>query len=636
MGAKEIGIRQIHVDDGFWNKRIRNAVEKVVPYQWRVLNDREPGAEPSHAIRNFKIAAGMEEGEFYGYQFQDSDVAKWIEAASYSLIYEDSPEIRAALDEAIGIIEKAQQADGYLDTHYILKKPDRKWKEIAHGHELYCTGHMLEAAVAYRAVTGDDRLLRVMERNVELIRSVFGSEEGKLDSYPGHEEIELALMKAYHATGEKKYLELADYFVENRGTRPAFLEEERFLELSRENRWLEADYHQAHARIRDQKTAEGHAVRAMYFYTGAADVALEKQDPTLKAALDALWDNVTGKRMYLTGGVGSQGEGERFTIDYDLPNDTCYTETCAAIGLAMWALRMLKLDPDVKYADVMERALYNNVLSGISEDGEHYFYVNPLMLKPDVARYRKDHESVEPERVKWFGCACCPPNVIRTLCGLGGYVYTQDGDAVYQHLYVGNKAQFFTSQGEASLSCESSMPWEGNASVTYHGPSGMTLYLRVPSYAENFSVKRNGEPLKPEKEKGYVRLTPQDGDVFTFHFDMTAQFVQANPRVTEDCGRAAVCRGPLVYCAEQADNGELLHDFTADLSCAPGVSHSDLFGGIVSLEVSGTRSNPDEWPEGVLYRLAPVARIPARLTLIPYFLWNNRGVGEMLVWMNAR
>lgn len=517
MGAKEIGICQIHVDDGFWNKRIRNAVEKVVPYQWRVLNDREPGAEPSHAIRNFKIAAGMEEGEFYGYQFQDSDVAKWIEAASYSLIYEDSPEIRAALDEAIGIIEKAQQADGYLDTHYILKKPDRKWKEIAHGHELYCTGHMLEAAVAYRAVTGDDRLLRVMERNVELIRSVFGSEEGKLDSYPGHEEIELALMKAYHATGEKKYLELADYFVENRGTRPAFLEEERFLELSRENRWLEADYHQAHARIRDQKTAEGHAVRAMYFYTGAADVALEKQDPTLKAALDTLWDNVTGKRMYLTGGVGSQGEGERFTIDYDLPNDTCYTETCAAIGLAMWALRMLKLDPDVKYADVMERALYNNVLSGISEDGEHYFYVNPLMLKPDVARYRKDHESVEPERVKWFGCACCPPNVIRTLCGLGGYVYTQDGDAVYQHLYVGNKAQFFTSQGEASLSCESSMPWEGNASVTYHGPSGITLYLRVPSYAENFSVKRNGEPLKPEKEKGYVRLTPQDGDVFTVH-----------------------------------------------------------------------------------------------------------------------
>lgn len=636
MGAKEIGIRQIHVDDGFWNKRIRNAVEKVVPYQWRVLNDREPGVEPSHAIRNFKIAAGMEEGEFYGYQFQDSDVAKWIEAASYSLIYEDSPEIRAALDEAIGIIEKAQQADGYLDTHYILKKPDRKWKEIAHGHELYCTGHMLEAAVAYRAVTGDDRLLRVMEKNVELIRSVFGSEEGKLDSYPGHEEIELALMKAYHATGEKKYLELADYFVENRGTRPAFLEEERFLELSRENRWLEADYHQAHARIRDQKTAEGHAVRAMYFYTGAADVALEKQDPTLKAALDTLWDNVTGKRMYLTGGVGSQGEGERFTIDYDLPNDTCYTETCAAIGLAMWALRMLKLDPDVKYADVMERALYNNVLSGISEDGEHYFYVNPLMLKPDVARYRKDHESVEPERVKWFGCACCPPNVIRTLCGLGGYVYTQDGDAVYQHLYVGNKAQFFTSQGEASLSCESSMPWEGDASVTYHGPSGITLYLRVPSYAENFSVKRNGEPLKPEKEKGYVRLTPQDGDVFTVHFDMTAQFVQANPRVTEDCGRAAVCRGPLVYCVEQADNGELLHDFTADLSCAPGVSHSDLFGGIVSLEVSGTHSNPDEWPEGVLYRLAPVARIPARLTLIPYFLWNNRGVGEMLVWMNAR
>ena len=636
MKTVEIDIKQIKVDDGFWNKRIRNAVENVVPYQWRVLNDREPGAAPSHAVKNFKIAAGMEEGEFYGYQFQDSDVAKWIEAASYSLIYEDSPEIRAALDEVIGILEKAQEADGYLDTHYMLKKPDKKWQEIAHGHELYCAGHMLEAAVAYHAVTGDGRLLKVMEKNVELIRSVFGTEEGKLNSYPGHEEIELALMKAYRATGDRKYYELADYFVENRGSRPGFLEEERFLELSGKEKWLGADYHQAHAKIRDQKAAEGHAVRAMYFYTGAADVALEKGDPTLRQALEALWTNVTGRRMYLTGGVGSQGDGERFTLAYDLPNDTCYTETCAAIGLAMWALRMLNLNPDSSYADVMERALYNNVLSGISEDGEHYFYVNPLMLKPDVARYRRDHESVEPERVKWFGCACCPPNVIRTLCGLGGYVYTQREDAVYQHLYLGNSASLRTSKGEASLCCVSEMPWEGRAEITYQGPAGVSLFLRIPAYAENFCIRRNGEKAEFSVEKGYAHLTPAEGDCFQVSFDMPAQYVQANPRVTEDCGRAAVCRGPLVYCAEEADNGTLLNDFIADLSQQPRAEREDSFGGIVALTAEGSRSDYGEWPEDTLYRPAGSARKQASLRLIPYFLWNNRGVGEMLVWMNAR
>lgn len=635
-GYKEINLKNVRVNDSFWNKRIRNAVENVVPYQWRVLNDREPGAAPSHAVMNFKIAAGMEQGEFYGWQFQDSDLAKWIEAASFSLIYQDSPKIRAALEEAIGIIEKAQQPDGYLDTHYILKKPDKKWREIAMGHELYCAGHMLEAAVAYYSVTGSDRLLKVMEKNVDLIRSVFGKGEGKIDSYPGHEEIELALMKAYRATGDRKYFELADYFIENRGSKPGFLEEESFLELRSKDPAMDASYYQAHAHIRSQEAAEGHAVRAMYFFTGAADVALEKNDSTLQKALENLWRNVTGKRMYITGGVGSQGYGERFTIDYDLPNDTCYTETCAAIGLSMWALRMLRMDPDSKYADVMERALYNNVLSGISEDGEHYFYVNPLMLKPDVAKYRRDHESVEPERVKWFGCACCPPNVIRTLCGLGGYVYTQRGDAVYQHLYVGGDAVLDTSQGEARISCVSFMPWEGKAEIRYSGPAGVALCLRVPCYAEKFTILKNGQPTSFETEKGYAVLHPEDGDRFAVSFEMAARFIEANPRVTEDCGKAAVLRGPLVYCAEEADNGPLLNDFLADLNQAPAAAQREEFGGIVGLTVKGVRTDLETWPEDALYRPAGSGRKPAELKLIPYFLWNNRGLGEMLVWMNAR
>lgn len=635
-GKQDISIKDVIIDDGFWNKRIENAVEKVVPYQWRVLNDREPGAVPSHAVKNFKICAGLETGEFGGFSFQDSDLAKWIEAASYSLLYKDSPQVRDALEEIVSIIEKAQQPDGYLDTYFILAKPEMRWKDIAHGHELYCAGHMLEAAVAYYQVTGSDRLLKVMEKTVALIRRTFGEGPGQISSYPGHEEIELALMKAYRATGRGEYKDLAAYFIENRGTKPGFLEEEGFKKAST-SRWFQASYHQAHEKIRQQETAEGHAVRAMYFFTGAADVALENGDPTLKAALEKLWENVTRRRMYITGGIGSQGEGECFTIDYDLPNDTCYTETCASIGLAMWAQRMLRLEPKEEYAGIMERALYNNVLSGISQDGEHYFYVNPLAIKPDVARFRKDHESVEPNRVKWFGCACCPPNITRTLCGLGGYVYTRQGEDIYQHLYIGNKASFDTENGKAQLSCTSSMPWQGRAQIAYKGPGGLTLHLRVPAYAEGFAIEKGGSPLPLAVHQGYAALPLQDGDTFTVTFTMQARYYQADPRVTEDCGKACVQRGPLVYCAEEADNGPLLNAFTANLSKPLTASESSLFGGIVTLQAQGSRPDLSPWQDGApLYQPAASPTAPAALTLLPYFLWNNRGEGEMLVWLNAR
>lgn len=632
---REISIRDVVVDDGFWNRRIENAVEKVVPYQWRVLNDQEPGAAPSHAVMNFKICAGLAQGEFGGFRFQDSDLAKWIEAASYSLLYKDSPEVRTHLEEIVGIIEKAQQADGYLDTYFILAKPQERWKDIAHGHELYCAGHMLEAAVAYYQVTGCDRLLLVMEKVVGLIRKTFGEGDGQISSYPGHEEIELALMKAYRATGREEYKELAGYFIENRGRRPGFLEEEGFRKAS-ENRWFQASYHQAHAPIREQETAEGHAVRAMYFFTGAADVALENGDGSLKSALERLWGNVTRQRMYVTGGVGSQGEGECFTLDYDLPNDTCYTETCASIGLAMWALRMLRLEPKAGYADVMERALYNNVLSGIAQDGEHYFYVNPLAIQPKVARFRKDHADVEPSRVKWFGCACCPPNITRTLCGLGSYVYTRRGDAIYQHLYIGNRAEFDTEKGRARLCCTSSMPWQGRAEIAYEGPDGVELCLRVPEYAEGFTVKRNGAPVDFTARQGYAPLTVRDGDVLAVSFAMPARFLQADPRVAEDFGKVCAQRGPLVYCAEEADNGPLLHTFTADLAQPLEGVESGLFGGIVTLRAWGERADLASWQDGALYRPARREAQPGSLTLVPYFLWNNRGEGEMLVWMNAR
>ncbi len=630
MTSEMLTIRQVRVADAFWSSRIQMAIDRVIPYQWRVLNDQEPDAEPSHAIANFRIAAGLEQGEFHGYQFQDSDLAKWIEGASYSLIYQDNPELRKNLKDTIDLIRRAQQPDGYLDTHYIVKKPDRKWKELAHGHELYCAGHMLEAAVAYLQATGDDSLMRVMDRLVDLIRNTFGKEEGKIDGYPGHEEIELALMKAYRLTGKEKYRDLAEFFILNRGTQPGFFSDPRYIELAKQDKALDASYYQAHLPVTEQDTAEGHAVRAMYLFTGMSDVAATTGNAALRQALDKLWANVTQKRMYVTGGVGSQGNGERFTIDYDLPNDTCYTETCAAIGLAMWSLRMLALEPKAEYADVMERALYNNVLSGISQDGEHYFYVNPLMLKPDVARFRVDHESVEPSRVKWFPCACCPPNVIRTLTGLGQYLYTRRERRIYQHLYIGNE----TSLDDIRLSCVSEMPWEGKAEIAVSSAQPFELALRVPAYARHFSVRVNGREADPAMENGYAVLSLRDGDKAEVRFDMPPQILLANPRVTEDCGKACVVRGPLVYCAEETDNGALLQDFRLDPAGGTELLPSDLFGGIRLIRVRGARTVDDG--DTRLYRpYGEVKRRPADMLLLPYFLWNNRGEGEMTVWMNV-
>lgn len=629
MHSELMNVRQVKVADSFWDCLISNAVEHVIPYQWRVLNDQVPDAVPSHAVRNFRIAAGLEEGEFHGYQFQDSDLAKWMEAASFSLIYNDSEEIRAHLRESIELIGKAQQPDGYMDTHYMLKKPDRKWQELAHGHELYCAGHMLEAAVAYQQVTGDDSFMKLMDRLIDLIAATFGKGEGKIDAYPGHEEIELALMKAYRLTGKAKYKDLATYFITNRGSKPGFFGDARYMELLEKDKAMDAGYYQVHKPVAEQDTAEGHAVRAMYLFTGTADVVKETGNGALRSALDKLWQNVTEKRMYITGGVGSQGDGERFTIDYDLPNDTCYTETCAAIGLAMWSLRMLALEPKAEYADVMERALYNNVLSGISQDGERYFYVNPLMVKPDVAHFRRDHESVETQRVKWFGCACCPPNVIRTLTGLGQYIYTRTEDRVYQHLYIGNQADM----GDVQLSCTSSMPWKGSAEVTVHTNKPIELALRVPGYAKDFTVKLDGKTIHPETENGYAIVPVTDGDVVSVSFAMEAEVYCANPRVTEDCGKVCVARGPVVYCAEEADNGPLLQDFRMDTEKKPEVLASELFGGIRVIRVKGNRTQEDGCTQ--LYRpLSQVRREAAEMTLIPYYLWNNRGEGEMTVWMN--
>lgn len=634
-------LNQVRINDKFWNALDKNMADNVLPYQWRVLNDEVPEAEPSHAIENFKITAGEKKGDFYGMVFQDSDVAKWIEAVAYSLMKYPNPDLEQKVDETIDLMERCQQPDGYLNTYFTILRPDARWTYMMMGHELYCAGHLLEAAVAYYSVTGKRKLMDIMEKYVDYIITVMGPEEGKRKIYPGHEEIELALMKAYRLTGKKKYLDLAQFYVEERGKQPCFFFSERDdgpfnASASNPNRWTRADYFQANAPIRELKDADGHAVRAMYYYSGVADLALETGDESLKQALETLWDSAVNRRMYVTGGFGSHHISERFSIDYDLPNDVAYTETCAAVSAVFWSYRMLLMDLDSKYGDVMERSLYNNVLSGQSYDGTKYFYVNPLTVIPEVAKYREDHSSVKTERVAWLECACCPSNLARLVTSLPKYLYSYTEDSIAVHLYVSGDAVFPVGGQDVAFTMESGMPWSGDGKLTITRGGAFKLKLRIPGWCcGKYQVSINGIPVDAAPEKGYLTIdrTFVKGDVVDFSFDMPVLFLRANPQVNEDAGQVAVQRGPLVYCAEEADNGKLLSDLVLKTNETPVVAESDLFGGIQIIIVAATRSDRSEWEPNTLYSPKKLRRVPAQVQMIPYFLWNNRGEGELRVWL---
>ena len=376
--GRDINLRQIKIRDPFWSNLQKKIIEVVIPFQERVLNDQEEGVEKSHALDNFRIAAGLKEGEFYGMVFQDSDVAKWLEGVAYSLAVKPDPALEQRADDIIAVIEKAQQPDGYLNTYFTIKEPDHRWQNLLECHELYCAGHMMEAAVAYYEVTGKDRLLKVMERMADHIAERFGPD--REHGIPGHQEVEIGLMRMYRATGKEAYKCLARYFLEERGKNPAFFEEE-----TKRRGWehfhmdpKDTKYNQSHATVYEQDEAVGHSVRAVYMYTAMADLAAEEKDEKLFAACRRLFDNVTEKKMFVTGGIGSTVEGEAFSVEYELPNDTNYAETCASIGLVFFAHNMLKTEKNGRYADVMERALYNGIISGMQLDGKRFFYVNPL------------------------------------------------------------------------------------------------------------------------------------------------------------------------------------------------------------------------------------------------------------------
>jgi len=641
--SRPIDLKRVKLSDPFWSQYVELVRNTVLPYQWDALNDRIPDAEPSHAIRNLRIAAGLEEGEFGGERFQDTDVSKWLEAVSYSLVTHPDPELEKTADDVIELIEKAQRPDGYLDTFYMIKEPEKRWTDLHEGHELYVAGHLIEAAVAYYNATGKRKLLNVACRFADYIDTVFGPEPGKIRGYDGHQEIELALVKLYKATGNNKYLRLAVYFLDERGKEPNFFVQE-WKNRKGYSGWSnlpvpypDLKYNQSHKPVREQDTAVGHAVRAVYMYSAMADIARETGDKQLLDACKKLWRSIVRRQMYIIGGIGSTHHGEAFTADYDLPNDTAYAESCASVGLIFFAHRMLQIDLDSEYADVMERALYNIILGSMSRDGKHFFYVNPLEVWPEANINNPDRKHVKPVRQKWFGCACCPPNIARLLTSLNQYIYSANSDTVYTHLYIGGEARIGMENGVIKIKQESEFPWDGKVkfSIVSAPSEPISLAFRIPGWCRKWSLFINGREETFKKKNGYifVKRRWETGDIIDLNFNMDIEVIYANPKVHANAGKIAIQRGPLVYCLEEADNGKNLSALSVDTESGfKTQTDEELMKNAIVIKGKAVRTIEDDWGD-ILYRPCPSHEQEVEFKAIPYFMWGNREPGEMMVWI---
>ena len=659
--SKPLSLAKVQVTDAFWKKEMELVRTEVIPYQWNALNDNVPGAAPSFCMRNYRRAGEVEkerkakgdkfvqikypldtfetlpkdgkmDGRFYGFLFQDTDFTKWVEAVAYSLTQHPDPELEKTADEAIEAVCAAQREDGYLDTYYLINDQDMIFTNLKDNHELYCFGHLTEGAVAYYQATGKDRLLKAAERFADFIASKLGHGEGKKAGYPGHEIAEMALMRLYDLTGEQKYLDLAKYFIDERGTKPYYYDIERGLTCPEER----YSYNQANRPVRQQDEVQGHSVRAVYLYSGMADVARATQDESLLKACETLWNNMVHQKMYVTGGIGATHIGEAFSFNYDLPNDTAYAETCASIGLVFFARRMLEIQAKAEYADVMELALYNGVLSGMALDGKSFFYVNPLEVLPEACHKDERKFHVKPIRQKWFGCACCPPNLARTVSSVASYAYTENDTTLFVHLYMGG-----TVEGEkVKASITSEFPWDGHVSVTCESDTKepYTFAFRIPGWCASYE-KEIPKGAEVEEKDGYLYVTKvwAKGETIRLNFPMEIQFLASNPLVREDAGRVAVKRGPVVYCMEEADNGKNLHLTKLCVNGEKTAEAADELGEhFVRVTAEGRRMKLGDAEKQPLYHLyQKEEEEKTKLKLIPYYMWNNRGEGEMQVWIRA-
>jgi DUF1680 family protein len=599
-----VPIRAVKLRDRFWQPRLVALQEITLPTQYDLL-------EQTGRLDNFRRVAGKVGGEFRGLYFNDSDVYKWVEAASWSLAVQFNERVAQLMERVIDDIASAQDADGYLNTYFSLERKGQRWTNLRDMHELYCAGHLFQAAVAHHRVTGDDRLLKVATRFADHIAQVFGW--GKKEQPDGHPEVEMALVELFRETGERRYLELAQFFVDVRGR----------------GHIGGSPYLQDHKPFRELDEVTGHAVRALYLNAGAADLYAETGDETLMAALQRMWRNLTEKRMYVTGGCGARHEGEAFGRDYELPNERAYAETCAAIANILWQWRMFLLTGEARFADVMELALFNGALSGIGLDGKSYFYVNPLA---DRGRHR---------RQPFFECACCPPNIARLLAMLPSFLYALSDDGVFVNLYAESEAELSINGVPVRLRQRTDYPWDGEVTLQMElpQPTIFALHLRIPSWCERATVTVNGTERHEGKGGEFVtvRRKWQGGETVRLSLPMSPDFVVCHPFVEANGGRVALRRGPFVYCLEQVDNTDADVWFIAAKTDADLVTTPMQIGNlpIVALQGAGIAVEASAW-EGKLYQpLRQLTVKPVRFVAIPYFAWANRAAGAMTVWLPA-
>ncbi|MCX5658433.1 MAG: glycoside hydrolase family 127 protein [Planctomycetota bacterium] len=617
-------VSKVRFDSGFWADRQRVNREATLPIQYfqckttgRIdalkLEWKQGDPNPPHI-------------------FWESDVAKWIEAAAYSLAAHKDPSLESLVDQVVDLLAGAQQPDGYLNVHYTVVNPGKRWTNLRDCHELYCAGHLIEAAVAYDEATGKGKLLGVMCKYVDYIATLFGPGEGRKRGYCGHEEIELALVKLARWTKQQKYMDLARYFVDERGATPHYFDIEAVArgETVKPGHYGNHAYCQAHKPVREQGEVVGHAVRAMYLYTAMADLAGEIGDAGLLKACHALWDDLVNHKLYITGGIGPSAHNEGFTTAFDLPNESAYAETCAAIGLVFWAQRLAQVEPDSRYTDVLETCLYNGTISGVSLDGKKFFYVNPLESRG------KHH------RQEWFGCACCPPNISRMIGAVGEQVYATGKDSLYVHLYAQTTAELMVGETAVRVEQRTEYPWDGKVTLKLGlaapaPPVRFTLALRIPGWCRSAKLRVNGRAvaLKGKVKNGYAHVKAKwaDGDVVQLDLAMPVERVEARPEVRMDAGRVALRRGPMIYCLEQVDNGGALNEVSLPRKAKLTAKFEPrLLGGVCVIEGKAERRSGPKWG-GELYRAAASRPRAVKIRAVPYFAWDNRAAGEMMVWV---
>lgn len=627
-----VDFTRVHLTGPFWSERLETVLTRTVPSQYKKLD--ENGILESLDLKDPPppLRVPYNDHGFTMQFFWDSDIGKWIEAAGYALRHRRDAEIERQVDEIVDKLGAAQMPDGYLNLWYQGHEIENRWTNLRDRHELYNIGHLLEGAIAYYQATGKRKFLEVMERSLDHIRSTFGTGDGQKRGYPGHQEIEIALIRLYQLTGERKQLELAAYFIDERGRQPHYFDQEAIARGDDPAKYHffntgNYEYGQAHKPVREQDKVVGHAVRAMYMYTAMADLAAELDDDSLRHACEVLWKDVTTTRMYVTGGFGPSASNEGFTTDYDLPNDTAYCETCASIAFVFWAQRMLNLELHGQYAEAMELALYNGVLSGLSRDGELYFYENKLDSDGSHRRW------------PWHPCPCCTMNVSRLVASVSGYFYSVGPGAIAINLYGGNSAELDLDGRRVRIEEQSDYPWSGKIKVSVHpdGHGVFALKLRIPDWARDGVAKLNGNPVDVpgQLQNGYLVIERDwiEGDEVELDLPMAPRRIYANPKVKMDRHRVALARGPLVYCAEQVDNETPVPDLILSRDAAIAETpRADLFDGIVTLTAPAQTIGSDDWGPD-LYRTTPPAPADTTLTAIPYYLWANREAGPMQVWI---